>query len=368
MQASVLLWCTATFYSPFAGQAELTKFTTQVEKSPWRPRAIPAGGLYDGTFFVMGGRNHIVHFESDIWKSTDGLHWDRVKRFAEFGARGYMDTAILKNGSMVLMGGQNYTACFSDVWVSHDSAKTWEKVLDNAPWGVASDGTQAGRSAYKHLVLEDDSILMFSGDYGAFQNRGFYADVWASHDAGRTWSIRFNGSALPSGTPTWHARAGMEVVKIGTTIYFMGGDNDDYSTFSYRRFGDMWKSDDLGASWQFVGMAPWGNRTGHQCFSVDERCIHCIGGQGNPACTEGKNLLYSDVWKTCDGAKTWKQIANGLFDCDSTKECNNCGATDMLTRVQEGKVWMMAADREKSAPWPMSNSVWTLEDDGGVVV
>jgi len=82
-------------------------------------------------------------------------------------------------------------------------------------------------------------------------------------------------------------------------------------------------------------------------------------------CNKGKNLLYSDLWKTCDGAKTWKRIANGLFDCDPDKECNNCGADDMLTRIDKnGKIWMMAADREKSAPFPMSNSVWTLEDTG----
>lgn len=151
-------------------------------------------------FFVMGGRNHIVHFESDIWKSSDGIKWDRVRRFAKFGARGYMDTVFLKNGTMVLIGGQDLTKCFSDVWVSHDFAKTWTKVLDNAPWGRLNDGMQVGRSAYKTLVLEDDTILLFSGDYGSFYKRSFFADVWASRDGGLTWKIRFNASALPSYT------------------------------------------------------------------------------------------------------------------------------------------------------------------------
>jgi hypothetical protein len=348
-----------------ASQAELTKFTTQVEKAPWRARAIPAGGLYNGTFYVMGGRNHIVHFESDIWKSSDGVNWERVKRHAEFGARGYMDSVILKNGTMVLIGGQDLLKCYSDVWVSHDFAQTWTKVLDNAPWGLTADGKQVGRSAYKTLVLEDDTILLFSGDYGSFFSRSFWADVWASHDGGRSWNRRFNAADLPAGTPSWQPRAGMQVVKIDDTIYFMGGDNDDYSTFTFKRFNDMWKSTDLGASWQYIGLAPWGNRTGHQCFSLDNKCIHCIGGQGCPACNKGKNLLYSDLWKTCDGAKSWKRVANGLFDCDPDKECNNCGADDMLTRLApDGKVWMMGADREKSAPFPMSNSVWTIEDDG----
>ena len=79
------------------------------------------------------------------------------------------------------------------------------------------------------------------------------------------------------------------------TIYFMGGDNDDYSSFTFIRFNDMWKSEDMGASWDFIGHAPWGNRTGHQCFTTDGRCIHCVGGQGCPACNEGKNLLYTSA-------------------------------------------------------------------------
>jgi len=346
-----------------AASAELAKWTTQVEKSPWRERAIPAGDIYNGTFYLMGGRNHIVHFESDIWKSEDGLHWDRVKRHAEFGARGYMDAVFLKNGTMILMGGQNLFRCFSDVWVSHDFAKTWTKVLDDAPWGRKPDGEQVGRSAYKTLVLEDDTILMFGGDYGSFFKRGFYPDVWESSDAGLTWTKRFDAADLAPGVPSWRARAGMQVVLVNGTIYFMGGDNDQYSNFTFTRFNDIWKSEDMGVTWDFIRIAPWANRTGHQCFSMDNRCIHCVGGQGCPDCNNGQNLLYSDIWKTCDGAQTWTRISNGGFGCDPTKECNNCGADDMLTREKDGKIWMMGADREKSAPFPMSNSVWTLEED-----
>merc|ERR1712232_1523908 len=97
-------------------------------------------------------------------KSSDGIKWERVKGDAEWGARGYMDSVILKNGTMVLIGGQDFSKCFSDVWVSHDLAKTWTKVLEDAPWGRSNTGAQQGRSAYKTLVLEDDTILLFSGD------------------------------------------------------------------------------------------------------------------------------------------------------------------------------------------------------------
>merc|ERR1712048_1312747 len=147
---------------------------------------------------------------------------------------------------------------------------------------------------------------------------------------------------LAPGVPTWRPRAGMQVALINGTIYFMGGDNDDYSTFTFTRFNDIWKSDDMGASWDFIRIAPWHNRTGHQCFSMDGKCIHCVGGQGTacsegcPDCKEGQNLLYSDVWKTCDGAKTWKRISNSGFGCDGADTCNNCGADDMLTREKDG--------------------------------
>ena len=48
-----------------------------------------------------------------IWKSSDGLDWERIKRHAEFGARGYMDAVFLKNGTMVLTAGQDLFKCYS---------------------------------------------------------------------------------------------------------------------------------------------------------------------------------------------------------------------------------------------------------------
>ena len=356
-------------------------FTKQVPHGPFAPRAIPAGDYGgapggDKAFYIMGGRNMVVHFERDIWRSADGVHWDLVKKEAEFGARGYMDAVFLRNGSMVLMGGQSLTRCFSDVWISHDRAKSWSKVLDNAPWGLAPDGSgkQVGRSAYKTLVLEDDTILIFSGDYGSFFDRKFFADVWESKDAGLTWSKRFQ--AKP-GKPSWRPRAGMQVVRMPGTkrLLFMGGDNDNYSTFTFQRFNDIWRSEDLGASWEFVRIAPWGNRTGHQCWIwPDDGCVWCAGGQGtqgacpdDPSVKPGSNLLYHDVWRSCDNGKgqQWERVTNAAFGCPDVEKCGdpaaNCGVDDMVTRIVDGRVWFIAGDQEKNAPFPMSNTVWSLE-------
>jgi len=342
--------------------AELAVWTTQLEHAPFSARAMPAGGVHNGTFYVMGGANKFhVHLESDIWKSVDGLQWERVTRHADFGARGYYETSILKNGTMVMTGGQTMLDCFSDVWVSHDSAATWTKILDNAPWGYF-DGESVGRSGHKTLVLEDDTIVLFAGSHGIFKRR-FFGDVWVSRDGGHSWLLRYDPRMQAA---TW-SPGSRAVVETNGTIYIMGGDSDDYVAGINRRYSDVWRSEDMGSSWELVGNAPWGNRTGLQCVSVDGKCIHCIGGNGNPECNQGKATLFADVWKTCDGANTWKRVSNNGFGCDGTVQCNNCGADDMLTRVKDGKVWMFAADREKAAPFPMSNSVWTLEDDSLIV-
>lgn len=130
-------------------------------------------------------------------------------------------------------------------------------------------------------------------------------------------------------------------------------------------------SGDLGASWERVGIAPWGDRTGQQCISPDGACIYCIGGEGNPSCNGGRNTLFHDVWKSCDGARNWARVANNAFGCDPATPCGggydpalNCGKDDFVTRVKDGKIWMIAGDEETQFPFPMSNSVWTLEDDG----
>lgn len=276
-----------------------------------------------------------------------------------------MDAVFLSNGTMVLMGGQDLSKCFSDVWVSHDGAETWEQLTDSAPWGIGPDGTRVGRSAYKTLVV-NDQIYMVGGDHGSFYNRKFFGDVWMSPDGGRSWEMKFNGTAQPAGK-AWRPRAGMQVVKVKDSLFFMGGDNDQYSSFHFERYNDIWRSDDMGASWGYVGQAAWGNRTGHQCFSPDDACVYCVGGQGNPECNKKSNLLYHDVWKSCDGAKTWSLVAEDAFGCDPTAKCGdaayNCGLDDFLTRRKDGRWWLMAGDAEKSAPFPMSNGVWTLEDD-----
>eukprot|EP01065_Artemidia_motanka_P038160 TRINITY_DN47016_c0_g1_i1.p1 TRINITY_DN47016_c0_g1~~TRINITY_DN47016_c0_g1_i1.p1 ORF type:complete len:378 (+),score=91.14 TRINITY_DN47016_c0_g1_i1:55-1188(+) len=360
-----------------AAASEYTRWTQQVTHAPFPPRAIPAGGIHNGTFYVMGGRNWTTVLYNDVWKSDDGLRWEQVTKSAAWSPRAYMDSVVLSNGSMVLMGGQNAFECFSDVWRSDDFGKTWYLVTASAPWGVSDDGVTRGRSAYKTLVV-NDTIIMVGGDYGAVVNRGFYPNVWVSSDYGRSWAVRYNASALDRRTrlSQWLPRAGMQLVRVNVsgggngTVFLMGGDNDEYAVAKYYRFNDIWRSDDLGATWQRVGDAPWGQRTGHQCVSVDDQCIHCIGGQGNPSCNGGLNTMWHDVWKSCDSARNWERVSNANFGCDPSLPCGggfdkkrNCGKDDFLTRVKGKKIWMIAGDEETEYPFPMSNSVWTLEDD-----
>ena len=86
--------------------------------------------------------------------------------------------------------------------------------LDEDSGRRSQEGKQQGRSAYKTLVLEDDTIMMCSGDYGSFFKRGFYSDVWVSKGAGYTWEKRLDAAELPQGAPSWQPRAGMQVVLI----------------------------------------------------------------------------------------------------------------------------------------------------------
>ena len=72
-------------------------------------------------------------------------------------------------------------------------------------------------------------------------------ELWVSKDQGETWELR---AELPEDM----GRAGMQVVEIDGTIYFMGGDHDNpvfVANWPGRR-NDVWKSDDLG---QDLGVA-----------------------------------------------------------------------------------------------------------------
>jgi N-acetylneuraminic acid mutarotase len=312
-------------------------------ESPWGARAMPRGGILDGYFYIISGRSGAFKIYGDTWRSPDGIHWELMSDNTGWGRRCYPEVEIVQ-GHLVLTGGQGLSTFYNDVWRSADGGRSWEQVCADAPWGV-----RAGH----HTTTIDDVIYLFGGARDSW-NRVFYPELWVSKDLGETWELR---AELPEDM----GRAGMQVVEIDGTIYFMGGDHDKpvfFGNWPGRR-NDIWKSDDLGVTWDLLGHAPWVPRTGQQCIAYDGKVI-CIGGHAKGP-GKWKQKLMSDmwIWDPTQGIDGWQLATDNVWG--SAANAGRGGKSDFMIEIRDGKVWTFGGDREVLAPWPQDNDVWAAE-------
>jgi hypothetical protein len=307
--------------------------------APWGVRAMPRGGVLGNYFYIIAGRAGAFTLYGDTWRSSDGINWEKMSDDSGWGKRAYPEVAIVQD-RLVLTGGQGIITFYNDVWRSADHGKSWRQVNASAPW--------AARSGHYTMVI-DDAIYLFAGGQASW-NRRFFPELWVSHDLGETWELR---ARLPADM----GRAGMQVVRIGSALYFMGGDHDKpvfFPNWPGRR-NDVWKSDDLGRTWSLLGNAGWSPRTGQQCTEFSGR-IACIGGHGQGP--DGKPALFHDLWMwdPKEGIKGWRRVSNSVWGCPDNQA--SCGKDDFLLAVRDGKIWTFGGDEEVAAPYPQDNDVW----------
>ena len=303
---------------------------------------MPRGGLMDGYFYVISGRSGPWKVYSDTWRSPDGINWECMSRKAGWGKRCYTEVDFI-DGDIILTGGQSLTTFYNDVWRSSDQGRTWVQVCAEAPW--------APRAGH-HTTVIDGTIYLFAGGMKSWK-RIFYNELWVSHDKGESWELR---AELPEDM----GRAGMQVVVIDGTIYFMGGDHDRpvFLPNHPGRRNDVWKSDDLGESWELLGNAPWTPRTGQQCIAVNDKVV-CVGGHDRDG--EKKQKLTNDLWAwdPSKGMDDWRLVSNNVWGCEDNP--GRVGKSDFLFKCHDGKLWTMGGDQEVASPWPQNNDVWVAD-------
>jgi hypothetical protein len=111
----------------------------------------------------------------------------------------------------------------------------------------------------------------------------------------------------------WAPRAGLESVALNGRFYVMGGRTPlpppapPFASIIQR---DVWASDDRGASWEYLGEAPWPERAFFESVTMDGY-IYVMGGQSFdlvcpfPGCTPDQQIpvsqFYNDVYRSSDG-------------------------------------------------------------------
>jgi hypothetical protein len=111
-----------------------TTFTRQTASAPW-------GNLYEekllplrGAFYLIGGAHWIndttEHVAKNVWKSTDGISWVKLDTTIPMYSLGYAEDAVVSNGKMWISDSNDQGS--NKLWSSTDGV-TW-KLQQTLPW------------------------------------------------------------------------------------------------------------------------------------------------------------------------------------------------------------------------------------------
>lgn len=274
-------------------------------------RSWHASLVFNNRMWVMAGPSNSSH--SDIWASTDGMHWDLVTERASFIPRRNLAATIFKN-KMWITGGR--TSCSSgnqslnDVWFS-ENGKDWKSATLNANftkrfghtlttfrgslwiigglkksgiWVIdkiisSNDGEHwlpgvynppFGNRSYHTTVVHDNKLWVIGG-VGASMlgpEKAGNAEVWYSGN-GHDWILATEDAGFPP-------RFGHTAVTDGNHIYVMGGSN---SNKNHHQLNDIWRSYN-GVDWEKIKVTdPPAKRLGHTSLLFNNRIWALDGAQ-----------------------------------------------------------------------------------------
>ena len=171
------------YYNDVWRSADGVRWERVLEHAPWSPRAGSAVTVKDGWLYLLGGEAGFLcgpppcdlPYFNDVWRTRDGKKWQLVTESAGWSPRPGHQCVTLGN-EIVCFGGFGLPVNPIDMW-SSSNGKQW-RLLDDAPWNAVSP--DQGKYDFDALVVEagDDghgnsgklggAILTFGGDRETF--------------------------------------------------------------------------------------------------------------------------------------------------------------------------------------------------------
>lgn len=262
-----------TLYRLGASQQSYTSGTTWSNLGPGAFGGLtsPAGVVFKGRIFLIGGLNGLGSYSNGIWSSQDGVGWAQVVPTCPWDERSDMQVVVF-NEQLFAMSGGNGGAAFNDVYVSDDGIN-WSQLTATAPWSARRFG--------RAIVFNNHIIMMGGADAAAVYNN----EVWSSAD-GVEWQ------QLP--TPPWAARGNFACFVYNSKLYVVGG-NDAGAAFN-----NCYSTPD-GLTWTLETAAAFATARFRMGFTVYDNKMWVLGGR-NAAGT-----YYADVYSSTNGS-TWTLV------------------------------------------------------------
>lgn len=191
---------------------------SRLPDAPWQARHGAGWVVHKGKIYVIGG-----DLIDDVWSSPDGSNWKLETNQAPFGQR-YTPIATSTGEYIYLYGGQYWTPVWwcsnrpdclpigpQDVWKSKDGV-FWEKVLDTAPW--------IGRALVHGSIYFQNKLFLVGGGLKNATGRSSetfaeFKDIWSSYD-GVVWKKEVEEF-------TFSARTHLSVLSTSNGCYVSDG-------------------------------------------------------------------------------------------------------------------------------------------------
>ena len=205
----------------------------------WPKRALHQAVAYQGRLYVLGGAvQSLGGHANDVWSWAKGQSWRKDKANNTSGwTKRQGHQAVVHNGRLYVLGGQDSSGYVNDVWSSADGAN-W-RFEGNAEW--------PGRWLYE-AVSHQGRLYIMGGDDGSTKRN----DVWSSLD-GKSWR-----QELANDNDFWSKRNRFGALSRDGLLYVLGGNDGN-------RQKDVWSSAD-GRSWTKGPNAAWRAREGLQAL------------------------------------------------------------------------------------------------------
>ncbi|MDB4293068.1 hypothetical protein N9954_06625 [Maribacter sp.] len=178
--------------------------------------------VFDNKMWVIGGVNNAGHQLSDVWYSSDGLHWTLATNTAAFGVAVGHNTIVFK--------GRMFVFKKRDIWSSSDGIN----------WSLEASDICTTRE-YTDLVVFKDKMYLIGGEHRAAT---FFNEIYVS-DNGSDWSLQSTAPPIFQGISRFSTAVYKDKVWVigGNTV--TGFDSDE-----------IWYSEDMKNWCKYGGTVP----------------------------------------------------------------------------------------------------------------
>jgi hypothetical protein len=226
--------------------------------------------VFDNRMWVIGGY-YDASVHKDVWYSSDGVNWSEATANTPFGGR-LGSSSVVFDKKIWVIGGSIYPTGLltNDVWCSSDGTN-WVLATDNAVFSP-----REGHSS----VVYNNKIWVIGGRDSVTRN-----DVWYSID-GVLWICATDNAGFGK-------RSGHRSVIFDNKMWVIGGSN----------YKDLWYSID-GVSWIEKTQLTIGPILPHSAIVTNDEGTRIWVSGGSTT-----SIVFSDqVWFSIDGA-LWYQEA-----------------------------------------------------------